>query len=635
MSPAAPSGRSGWGFDRVPEPFFDMASQAMPRSMPNALRWCEFLLSSQGVYLAALGRIVSYFMTDVAVAGEDLSEQERKNQKAYLVDQLHVMDHLKWERMDAACYGNSFRSVVESFTRHFSCPHPDCRLELTIDALDRARGETRWEWSGFAMNATCPRCARRSTWKLRDRRAGGDSDLTIKAWSPHEITIEHDKYSGRNGYVWDIPEDYRRQVARGDFQVLRNCPAEVIAAVKAGANIRFKDDCFFHGRTQTFAGVDAQGWGIPRVLTNFRLAWYFQLLHRYNEAIALDYVLPIRVLTPDGRPGATPETSDPILGMNLGAHRRQVADIVSAHRADPTQMHYLPFPIKYQTLGGEASQLAPFQLIDQALDTLLNAIDTPVELYKMSLSSQDAPARLRLFEAIHRDIPSNSNRFLAFVMRRAAQHKDWPKGDARLLPVTLVDDLTKQDVKLQAVQAGVASPTTMAEMVGLDAQEEFRKSLDFQQWQQEEQQRRVEQMEARGVQAQIAPSPLMAWTAAQQPPQGPPGAPAGPAGAAPPPGGPAAAGFAAGGATSNVVPQSPEETLQRARTIAQSLVAMPESQKNTQLRQLKQTAPLLHDAVVQALEDVRDDAARQGRDMVLQKQGRGARGLIGLLSELP
>jgi hypothetical protein len=51
-------------------------------------------------------------------------------------------------------------------------------------------------------------------------------------------------------------------------------------------------------REDALAGVRNRGWGISRVLANFRQAWYVQVLHRYNEAIALDYVIPFRLITP-------------------------------------------------------------------------------------------------------------------------------------------------------------------------------------------------------------------------------------------------------------------------------------------------------------------------------------------------
>lgn len=619
-----------WGGGLEMNPFLDVASLSMPRTIPAMLRWCEFILGSQGVYHAAVNRIVSYFMTDVEVVGEDLSDDEQRDQRSYLVDQLQIMEVAKAVQMDAACYGNSFCSVIEPFTRYFACE--SCRaLELTFDAMEQRRGSVLWEWRDFRMHATCPRCGVRGPWRMIDRR-GGSAEITIKRWSPHEIRIAPDPYSGRNGYSWAIPETYRRAIRVGDFEALRACPVEVVDTIAAGGDLRFVEGYVFHGRSQTFAGLDSRGWGVPRVLTNYRQAYHYQVLNRANEAVCLDHVMPIRVVTPDGRGGAAPESADPILGLHQGDAAWRLRSMVDDHRRDPTRYHYWPFPIRMSNMGGDANQLAPFQLIDQALDTLLNAIDTPVDLYKMSLSSQDAPARLRLFEAVHREIPANTNRFLAFVMSKVAQYKDWPKGDAKLLPVTLVDDLAKDQYKQFLLQAGLISPQTATASVHLDAKNEYKKILEFQAYATEAQQKMQADMEAAGVQMQLTVPPVMSWMSAQQAAaQGAGGAPPAGGGAPAPQGGaPAGAPPGVQGPQAGVVPESPDEVLSRASQIAQQLAVMPESQKNQALKNIKAQAPLLHKTVTSMLRDIsaQQRQAKQGAELVAGAAARRVRALF-------
>ncbi len=47
-----------------------------------------------------------------------------------------------------------------------------------------------------------------------------------------------------------------------------------------------------------------------------------------------------------------------------------------------------PVPLEYKALGGEANQLAPKDLLELALDTLLNSVGVPVELYRGGLTMQ-------------------------------------------------------------------------------------------------------------------------------------------------------------------------------------------------------------------------------------------------------
>jgi hypothetical protein len=77
-------------------------------------------------------------------------------------------------------------------------------------------------------------------------------------------------------------------------------------------------------KENTLAGVRNRGWGISRVLSNFRQAWYVQVLHRYNEAIALDYVIPFRLITPAPGPGSADQARDALLNLNMGGYMPQI-----------------------------------------------------------------------------------------------------------------------------------------------------------------------------------------------------------------------------------------------------------------------------------------------------------------------
>jgi len=95
-------------------------------------------------------------------------------------------------------------------------------------------------------------------------------------------------------------------------------------------------------------------------------------------------------------------------------------------------------------------------------------------------------------------------------------------------------------------------------------------------------------------------------------PLGPGGQPAGPGGAA--------QAFAAGQPLMPNKPTTPEEMQQMASTIAQQIMSYPESQKDSALIQLKKEDPTMHALVSSQIEDIRRQAATQGRDQVLSQQ---------------
>lgn len=543
------------------------------------------------------------------------------------------------------CYGNAFVSVLPTFKRYLRCTKcpPENSTELTLREVYE-NPIYRFSWENFEFNAYCPRCKKRSAWKHVDRQESGNDSLRIKRWSPFEIELIWDLPTEDILYIWKIPEHYRRAIREGRLHHLERASWEVVEAVKNNNYFLFEPDAIFHMREDALAGVENRGWGISRVLTNFRQAMYLQVLHRYNESIALDYVVPFRLITPvPGNPGTG---ADAVMNQDLsGSFSRRVLHMLAHRRRDPASWHVLPFPVNYQVLGGEARQLAPHELIAQATENLLNGIGMPVELYRGTLQLQAAPASLRLFEASMSSLPRNFNRLLRFLVQRISHFMSWESVSVKVSRVTHADDLQRQQTKLQLMMGGQVSPSTGLRSVGLDYREEIRRTLDDQRFAAEQQAEVESEMQRTGQMMSFVPP---AGSAAMMPPPGAPGAmppgampPGGmPPGAAPqggmPPGGMPPGGMPPGAAPNPAMaayqdifaqyipppnaPVTPEEMDMRAQQLATQILGMPESQKDSTLIQLRKRSPVFHAVVSQKIEDMRRQARMQGGAMLLSQQ---------------
>lgn len=643
-----PSSQTGFGTlgrgvmsdERFPDPFCDVASLSMPESIQTALRWCEYIMNANGPYRQAIDRVVSYFITDIEVAdlGENtVGREEKEKFRVFLDETLSIKNVLHTVAMDYMTYGNSFTSLLIPFRRYLSCN--SCGLEMPLRKV-HATASCNFKWENFEFYATCPNCKTHGKWRHIDRRAGNDDGIKIKRWSPHEIDILWDPYSTECTYVWKIPEDYRNMIKQGYLHYLDHANWEVIQAIKDGKNLMFDKDVIFHLKEDALAGMRNRGWGISRILTNFREAWYYQILKRYNEAIALDYVVPFRVITPAPK-GGDPTSGDPVHTINLSSFSARVQSMLRARRSDPARWNVLPFPVNYQALGGDASQLAPKDLIDQGLDTLLKCIGMPVELFNGSLSLQSAPAALRLFEANWGHLPHNLNLFLNKLADSVSRTLSWEPVAVKLQRVTHADDLNRQMAKLQLMQGAAISKTTGLASVGLDYEEETKRMLEEERIYADEQRRMQEEMQqADQMQAMSQPASMIAGvgdtgSGATGMPQG--GAP--PAGGMPPGGAPAPTGgapampgtqpsavdqFIMQRQNSPNVPKTPEELQAQAQLIANQLLSMPEALKDSELIKLKRTDNMMHSLVTSIMDDIRQQARTQGGAMVMQQQyGQG------------
>ena len=622
----ASSGPGVGSDDRFPDPFCDIASLSMPESIQSALRWCEFIMNCNGVYRQAVDRVVSYFLTDIQIEDlgkNELGREEKDKYEEFFNNTIGIKNALHSVAMDYLTYGNSFTTLLVPFRRYLSCKK--CGLEMPIAQIYN-KPACAFKWQNFQFHATCPQCKYTGEWSHIDRRTSDTADLKIKRWSPHEIELLWDPYTDDVRYVWRIPEDYRTLIKQGHLHHLERASWEVIQAIKDNKNLMFDKDIVFHLKEDALAGLRNRGWGISRILANFRQAWYVQILMRYNEAVALDYVIPFRVITPAPR-GGDAQSSDPVHTINLSSFTARVQAMLRARRSDPARWNVLPFPVNYQALGGDASQLAPKELIDQGLDTLLKCIGMPVELFNGTLTMQAAPAALRVFEANWGHLPHNLNRFLGYVAEQVAKIKSWEPASVTLIRVTHADDLNRQMAKLQLMMGGQISKSTGLKSVGLDYDEETKRTLEEERIYAEEQGKMQKEMEqSQQMDTLTQADPMMGGvgnagagaTGAPQPgapPQGAPGAPPNPVDQ-----------FLLQRQNSPNIPRTPDDLQSQAQLIAQQLMSLPESQKDSQLIKLKRSDPTMHALVKSIIGDIRQQAQQQGGAMVLAQQYGGGQG---------
>jgi hypothetical protein len=622
------SGVGGIGSgSNYPDPFLDIASTAIPTNYRSALYWSEYIFNTFGTYRMAMERVISYFLTDVEVS--KASDDEVDKWTDFLSgDTLDVRQIIQSKLRNRECYGNDFSSIIRPFIRFLACPKCGYMAPLKEVATNRVFGfKYKQAEPEQAFHATCPVCKTgggyTGPWRIDDKDDNVEEKLKVKTWNPHEIEILHDPYTDDVAYLWRIPEDYKRLVRQGHLFHLERAPKEVLRAIHLNQFYRFHPDAIFHMKEPTLGGILNRGWGLPRILINFRQIWYIQVLRRFNEAIALDYVIPFRVITPAPAQGKTGGgmTVDPLQMYNGGDFRGQVMSMIRKRRRDPASMQVLPFPVNFQMFGADANQLAPRDLMDQAMETLLNDAGTPIELFNGSLQLQTAPAALRLFEATWHHLVHDANAFLAWLVRQVSQILSWETVDAKLKRVTIADNLEAQMMSAQLMMSQQLSGSTVLSGLGYNWKKEQKTIADEAQYQAKMQTRVQEEMEQSGFAQQVAQG-------GQQ--GGDPNAQGGGAGGQPQAGG--AMGMQGGqgpvsaylATMSPNTPQSPEDMMQVADSLAQELLGLPESVKDSELRKLKSYNEALHSMVKARMDQIRRDTKKQvGNAAAMQGQQGG------------
>ena len=567
------SGITRSGADKYPNPFFDIASEYVPSDINQIYELCEFLMTTMAPFRAVSGRVVRYFLTEIVVEGEE--DKDRERYEDFLDEKMKLIETLGEVGDDFITYGNVYLSLFLPFDRLLVCP--ECKTEYHCDAISYKFKKGRFE-------GRCLKCGNDVAFNHVDRRSPDISRVRLIRWNPKRIKVRVHPVSGRTEYYLEMDPQFCQKIKDGNQFYLNDTPWSMIeTAMRPSDNLfKFKEGSLFHLRTSSLAGLPIRGLGIPPMLPNFKLAYYIQLLRRYDEAITLDYVVPFRVLFPQAQSSTN---QDALSLMNMGTFVAQMEHMVQNHRKQITDVQVAPFAIGYQMLGGEAKNLSPKDSIQMALDELFTSMGYPAELYKGSLSLQAAPVALRLFEKEWSHLVNGYDNIIQWIVKLVGRYFRWSdKVEAHLRPVTLADDLERRALLVQAAAGQDISKQTAYRQVGIDYMDEQKRLVQEQQEIQKLQQKAMEEQSAQQL-------------------DGSGGENAGP------------------GA---VVGATPGDVYEQAGALAQQLLTQtPESMRRSELIKIKHSNPTLHALVLQRMDEMRNQAALQGRDMVLQQQAQG------------
>lgn len=591
-----------------PDPFFDYATTQMPRSIYDVLWYSQFLMMANGTLRGAAERVIGYFLTDIEV--ENAGNDEEDLDKKYLKSDMRILYHLAAIGWDRFTYGNAFPYLQEPFMRFLVCEAPGCRLV-------RAIGDVDYTWAGNAFCFKCVSCGHTNQCKKPVDISTAESEpVQIIRANPFLIRIVSNPLTGKKRYYSEVTPRVKNDILQGNRFILETTPWEWVECVIKNTLFRFDDGALFHMHDPMPAGLSEMGWGAPPSMYNFRKAWYTQTLFRYSEAHALDYVLGPRVVTPEG-PQAGRDPITEVVG--LGGFANEFMRFKREHRLDPTAMAFFPVPIKMTTLGSDGRQMSPADLLEKGQADLLGDMGVPMELYRMSLTTQAAPVGLRLFERLHVGLVEDYNAFLNWLSKRVALLRKKRCRIAKLTSITMADNLERKSVMLQLAGAGKISDQTALGPYNLNVREETRRQLREQEFRQEASAKAQEQMQEKQQLQGAVTQP------AQQQGQGDPNVQGGQG--QPQQGGQGGDPNAQGGQPQPVSGQvppgstpTPDDVAAKAEELAPQILGMPPSQRRKPLADLKASNPPVYAQTKAKMDEIRQQAKSQGGSQVMASQ---------------
>lgn len=584
------------GKRKFDDPFLLPSSDHIPGDLESALDFCLFLYYLNPQYRRASARVIRHFITDFDYPGEGSAEEKEKLDH-YLTYQLKLPQALAEMGDEWACYGNAFYRIHFPFDRYLID-----RRHGAEYALSMFQDTAKFHLDTLEYEIPDPKNPKKSI-KLpfRDRMSTNKNRIRLRKLNPKQILIKHNLIAGSNNYVYKFENEVKRDVENGVLHVVNGIPLEMLKAIKNENDFMFNEDEIFHFKAPTISGISNQGWGLPETLANYRSLHLLQIYRKIDEQVALEYMMPFRLFTPEfGN-----NESSLVKNLILTQWRSQVETIIKNRRKDKLSIHAMPFPVNYQEFGAEGKKLAPKDLVEYQTNSMLDAMGYPAELFKGSLGVQQVPTAVRLFENSYMFVHTGFIQFTNWVSSKISKYMGEDVINVSLSKPSLADNLDRQNTVLQLASAGEVSRRKAYSFLGIqDPVEERRDRLEedsqIQKIQMEKEEELRREMETGSINKQLDAQ-------AQQEQQG---------GGMSPPGGAATPGGGGG--------ESPLDIQQQAQEMAQQFLSMPEGDRRKQLITIKGQNPNLHALIKQFMEEMRSQAGSQGvQQMYQQMQGGG------------
>lgn len=448
---------------RYPNQFFDLSQQYMPPTVKELFKWCTFYYYNSSLIGPAVRKMSRYPITDLIV--EDSRDSVREMWERILNDNLKIKTKLMGINLDKKVYGNCFVSMHLPFTRILKCK--SCGYAAPIKQWD-------WNYTGNTFRGTCSQCKANDEVIVKDIPYKDIKKVRIIRWSPENITIKYNEYTGNYTYLYTPPKKIRYAIQQeGDKDIVEDMPLIVLKALKENKKIKMNPDNFIHFKNPTLAEQD-QGWGKPDIINVLKDLFYFYTLRRAQEAVALEHIVPLDIIYP--MPNAQ---MDPYIHTELGSWRTEIQRMIEKHRRDPNFKGVIPVPVGYGRVGGDGKALMLTPELNYLTQTIVGGIGIPNEFVFGGLNWTGSSVSLRTLE---NDFIQDRTDLIDFVMWIKEKLKTWmslPEPESMYFAdFRMADDVQRNQQLIGLNAQGKVSNQTMLTELGYDYDQEIKRILE-------------------------------------------------------------------------------------------------------------------------------------------------------------
>ena len=442
-------------YNRYPNPFFDLSGTYLPKSIKEAFVWCEYYYLTNPIIHAAVTKMAQYPISELAVD----SGEEQKKQVLKLCKKIQLRKYLVEFGLDYYGYGSAFATVSFPFKKHLICSK--CQTAHYIKGHD-----TKYEWKNREYYLTCRKCGFKGRANVEDVYIRAADQIRLIRWSPKNITILANPFGGETSITYTPTPALRTHVLTGRRLFIETLPTEMVNAICL--NKPFLLTKVYQMKRPAISSESLEGWGCPMIMPALKDAHLRQIMFKGQEAISLDHIVPLRMLSPR----MTSPNADPAQMMELDKWAGQIEKELAKWRQDPNYIPIMPFPSEVTGVGGQGRAMMLHQEMRMHAEDMLAGMCVPLEFIYGGMQWSGSNQSIQLLKQQLETYRTDVDEMLEFFFTEIATYMNWPQVKVTLARMKMGDDSQRTMVLSQMNQAGKCSDQTLQIEAGLDPIEE-------------------------------------------------------------------------------------------------------------------------------------------------------------------
>jgi len=208
---------------------------------------------------------------------------------------------------------------------------------------------------------------------------------------------------------------------------------------------------------------------MPMILPVLKDTFYLQILRKAQEAIAIEHIVPLRVLFPQ----SASSTADVYSTVNLTKWRDKIEQELIRWRLDNNYIPILPVPVGQETLGGDGRALMLAQEYRQWSEHIVAGMGVPIEFVFGGMQYSGSNVSMRILENHFLDVKTQRKSMIDhFIIPNVAAYMGWDVATCHYKRFKMADDLQRSAYFLQLNQAGKISDRSLLEDTDWDSTKE-------------------------------------------------------------------------------------------------------------------------------------------------------------------